>query len=150
MPSLNKIVDAEGMFKLMENAGFCPDSVAYNILINGYGSCGKIEEGFSMLKANDTTVLHGLCKEKKIELALEIFGTLKDHGLHPDVKTFNTLLDGLCKAQYLDEAPELFHMANDYSVDLDILSFSTIIDGCCKRGKYKKSRDLFDEISVNI
>lgn len=50
MPSLNKIVDAEGMFKLMENAGFCPDSVAYNILINGYGSCGKIEEGFSMLK----------------------------------------------------------------------------------------------------
>lgn len=81
---------------------------------------------------------------------MEIFGTLKDHGLRPDVKTFNTLLDGLCKAQYLDEAPELFRKANDYSVDLDILSFSTIIDGCCKRGKYKKSRDLFDEISVNI
>lgn len=47
---LNKIQEAESVFKLMEDHGVSPDVVSYSALINGYCKCGKTERALANAK----------------------------------------------------------------------------------------------------
>ena len=60
---------------------------------------------------NDIVIYHilidGMCEARKLKLAREIFSSLSDEGLQPNVSTYTTMIDGLCNEGLLDEASEL-------------------------------------------
>ena len=52
-------------------------------------------------------LIDGMCEAWKLKLAREIFSSLSDKGLQPNVSMFTTMIDGLCNEGLLDEASEL-------------------------------------------
>ena len=52
-------------------------------------------------------LIDGMCEARKLKLAREIFSSLSDKGLQPNVSTYSTMIDGLCNEGLLDEASEL-------------------------------------------
>ena len=60
---------------------------------------------------NDIVIYHilidGMCEAGKLKLAREIFSSLSDKGLQPNVSTYTTMIDGLCNEGLLDEVSYL-------------------------------------------
>ena len=52
-------------------------------------------------------LIDGMCEARKLKLAREIFSSLSNKGLQPNVSTYTTMIDGLCNEGLLDEASYL-------------------------------------------
>ncbi|KAK9116305.1 hypothetical protein Sjap_015252 [Stephania japonica] len=90
----------------MGENGVVPNSVTYNIVVKG------------------------LCKEGKMEEAIETIRKMEEKGYAPnckglkmDVVAVNTILHSLCKEKNLDEAFKLLRCASKRGYDLDEVSY---------------------------
>ena len=83
------------------------DNVTYGVFIISYNRINRVDHGFgvfgSMLKRGlngDTLIfgslMHGLCKQKRVAEAAQVLDKMPLSGCTPSVVSHNTLIKGLC------------------------------------------------------
>ncbi|KAJ6369117.1 hypothetical protein OIU78_001480 [Salix suchowensis] len=100
----HKLDDAKRVFRKMQSNGITPNAFSYAVLIQGLSKCNLLDEAidfcFEMLELghspNVTTfvgLIDGLCREKGVEEARTVIGTLRQKGFHVHDKAVRDFLD---------------------------------------------------------
>ncbi|XP_022763841.1 pentatricopeptide repeat-containing protein At4g38150-like [Durio zibethinus] len=100
----HKLDDAKRIFRKMQSKGVIPNAFTYTVLIQGLYKCNQLDDAIEfcleMLEAghspNVTTfvgLVDRLCKEKGVEEAETVIGTLKQKGFVVDDKAVRKFLD---------------------------------------------------------
>ncbi|KAL3512169.1 hypothetical protein ACH5RR_024886 [Cinchona calisaya] len=76
-----KLMEAKVVLVKMREAGFEPDIVVYDNLLNGYSVAGKM----------------ALCTREKMEDAMRVLRDMERNGCEADVVIYTTLISGFCK-----------------------------------------------------
>ncbi|PKU83055.1 Pentatricopeptide repeat-containing protein [Dendrobium catenatum] len=97
------------MFRdMVNNKGFPPDLMIYNVMIDGHSSDGNFKSTYEILKE--------MVKKK----------------IHHDV-TYNYLMRGLCLLGKAKEARALLDEMHRRGIKLDLVSYNTIISGYTRK-----------------
>ncbi|KAK9108410.1 hypothetical protein Syun_024421 [Stephania yunnanensis] len=104
---------------------------------------------FGLEKDTDSmnVLLDTLCKERKVELAREIFYKLKLH-ISPNAYTFNIFIHGWCNAKRIDEAHWTIQEMKGYGCSPCVISYSTIIRAYCQQSNFEKVFGLMREMEA--
>ncbi|GMI83798.1 hypothetical protein like AT4G38150 [Hibiscus trionum] len=100
----HKLDDAKRIFRKMQSKGVVPNAFSYTVLIQGLYKCNHLDDAIEfcleMLDAghspNVTTfvcLVEALCKEKGVEEAENVIGTLKQKGFLVNDKAVRQFLD---------------------------------------------------------
>ncbi|XP_043725171.1 pentatricopeptide repeat-containing protein At3g04130, mitochondrial isoform X2 [Telopea speciosissima] len=92
-------------------------------------------------------LLDTLCKEKKVELARELYLKLKSH-ISPNAHTFTIFIHGWCKANRIDEAHWTIQEMKGHGCRPCVISYSTIIQAYCNQSNFRKVFELLDEMKA--
>ncbi|XP_042498391.1 pentatricopeptide repeat-containing protein At3g04130, mitochondrial-like [Macadamia integrifolia] len=92
-------------------------------------------------------LLDALCKEKKVELAREVYLRLKSH-ISPNAHTFTIFIHGWCKANRIDEAHWTIQEMKGHGCCPCVISYSTIIQAYCNQSNFRKVFELCDEMKA--
>ncbi|EEF47555.1 pentatricopeptide repeat-containing protein, putative [Ricinus communis] len=92
-------------------------------------------------------LLDTLCKERKVELAREIFLDLKSH-ISPNANTFNIFIHGWCKVNRVEEAYWTIQEMKGHGCTPCVISYSTIVQFYCHRSNFSKVYELLDEMEA--
>nr|UPT48906.1 pentatricopeptide repeat protein AaPPR1044 [Agave angustifolia] len=93
-------------------------------------------------------MLDTLCKEKKVDVAHEVYLELRAD-IPPDDFTFNILVNGWCNARMIDEAMWTIQEMKDCGFRPSVITYSTVIQAHCNQNKYSETYDLLDEMVAN-
>lgn len=129
-----------------------PDVILFNILLDQYIICKKLEMAISLvreLKDQDVedlkpdtvsfnTIIKGCAQEKQFEIADEMFKLMKTFNLEPNDVTFNSMIDVCVRCDKNKEAWELFEEMQRLAISPDNFTFSTLIKGI-KPDNYQQS-----------
>ncbi|XP_020258978.1 pentatricopeptide repeat-containing protein At3g04130, mitochondrial-like, partial [Asparagus officinalis] len=137
------LVTMETVAKIMRRlagAGRWKDAIE---VFNDLKSWGLDQNTESMNLLLDT-----LCKEKKADVAREIYLNLKGQ-ISPNANTFNIFVHGWCNARRIDEAMWTIQEMKDFGFNPSVITYSTIIKAYCKKFKFSRVYDLLDEMVAN-
>ncbi|KAJ6707762.1 hypothetical protein OIU85_028070, partial [Salix viminalis] len=107
--------EADGIIKEMNEKGLVPDSITYNILINGYCRCGNVKKAFTLhdemiskgvqpTRVTYTSLIYVLSKRGRMKQADDLFEKIVRKGIFPDLIMFNALIDGHCANGNMERA----------------------------------------------
>lgn len=117
-----------------------------NALLDMYTKCGEVESGKRVF--DDTlqrdllswnSMISGYVANGFLELAIDMFSSMRLEGVEPDVVTWNTVMDAYCRMGQCDEAANLFCQIDGPN----IISWTTLISGYFKTGKYQLTLEIF-------
>ncbi|KAL2247357.1 UNVERIFIED_CONTAM: putative pentatricopeptide repeat-containing protein [Sesamum indicum] len=111
-------MEAKVVLVKMREAGFEPDIVVYNNLLNGYSVAGKMVDAFHLLQemrrtgcepnaTSYTIMIQALCAREKMEEAIRVFMDMEGNGCEADIVTYTTLISGFCKSGKIEKGYEL-------------------------------------------
>lgn len=109
---------AETVFGIMKNRNI----VAWNLLISGYSTRGRIE---------DTRKLLSLMEEE---------------GVKPDLVTWNSLVSGYSVSGHSKEALDTIYLMKESGFLPDVVSWTSLISGSSKNEKYIQSFKFFNQM----
>ncbi|KAE8677864.1 Pentatricopeptide repeat-containing protein [Hibiscus syriacus] len=100
----HKLDDAKRIFRKMQSKGVVPNAFSYSVLIQGLYICNHLDDAIEfcleMLDAGHSPnvptfvgLVEGLCKEKGVEEAEKVIGTLKQKGFLVNDKALRQFLD---------------------------------------------------------
>ncbi|KAI4370239.1 hypothetical protein MLD38_018609 [Melastoma candidum] len=75
------------------------------------------------------TFVDGLCKEGRLEEALELLGAMRSKGFLPNNVTYSTLIHGLCGQGKCDEARALLEEQVTNCIIPNVVSYTSLIQG---------------------
>lgn len=97
--------DAHSLYEAMPELDLLADSVTYFTMIYGYCSVGRIEEALEVFDefrktsvssvASYNCILKALCKNRMLDMAVEVFIELCDKGLALDIGVYKTLINAI-------------------------------------------------------
>lgn len=90
-------------------------------------------------------LLDTLCKEKKVEVAREVYLNMKTQ-ISPDAYTFNILVNGWCNARRIDEAMWTIQEMKACGVRPSVITYTTILRAHCNQFSFSKVYKLLDEM----
>lgn len=90
-------------------------------------------------------LLDALCKEKKVELAREVFVVLSPH-IQPDAYTFNIFVHGWCSARRIDEAMWTIEEMKKKGFPPTVITYTAVIEAYCKQHKFRRVYELLDSM----
>lgn len=134
------LIALETVAKIMRRlvgAGRWRDAVSF---FNDLGCLGLAKDTESMNYLLDT-----LCKERKVEVAREVFMELKAH-IPADAYTFNIFVNGWCIADRVEEAIWTIQEMRGYGFRPSVITYSTILKAHCKQSNFRKVHELLDEM----
>ncbi|KZV28214.1 hypothetical protein F511_20880 [Dorcoceras hygrometricum] len=150
------------LLKKMENCGFKPGYVVYNIFIGNI--CGN--EKIPRCPPNIVTfsaLIDGYCKAGDLAKACAIYEKMRGNGdIHdvnlyfeitddsskePNVITYGALINGLCKAHKVGEARNLLDTMWANDCEPNQVVYDALIDGFCKVGKLDEAQEIFAKMS---
>jgi len=109
------------VYELMQRNGVEPNLLSRIFLLRGYLLTGRISDALNFFnvvrdqglarKTLYTTLVVGLCKSNRIDMALELFFTMFRVGLNPSLECFELLVQKLCSLRRYHEA---IHIVNTY------------------------------------
>ncbi|CAO2039524.1 unnamed protein product [Urochloa humidicola] len=88
-------------------------------------------------------LLDALCKEKKVELAREVFVVLSPH-IVPDAYTFNIFVHGWCSVRRIDEAMWTIEEMKKKGFPPTVITYTAVLEAYCKQRKFSRAYDLLD------
>jgi pentatricopeptide repeat protein len=103
----------------MEENGFKPDVVAYNVLVAG------------------------LFRNRRDCEAVGLLSYMDSQGVKPNSTTHKITIEGLCSAGKVEDAEAYFNCRKDEGVEI----YTAMVNGYCQAGLIEKSYKLFCEIS---
>ncbi|VAI82426.1 unnamed protein product [Triticum turgidum subsp. durum] len=89
-----------------------------------------------------SSLIRGLCEEKRLSDACELFEKMLQLGLHPDEFTYTILIDGHCKEGDVEKALSLHDEMIKKRVLPDVVTYSVLIDGLSKSARTKEAQRL--------
>ncbi|CAN6273371.1 unnamed protein product [Urochloa humidicola] len=90
-------------------------------------------------------LLDALCKEKKVELAREVFVVLSPH-IAPDAYTFNIFVHGWCSVRRIDEAMWTIEEMKKKGFPPTVITYTAVLEAYCKQRKFSRAYDLLDSM----
>ncbi|KAL5223838.1 hypothetical protein ABZP36_010477 [Zizania latifolia] len=98
-----------------------PDLVTYNTLIFALARAGMVAKARTYLdamaatapRATSRTLLMGLCKNKKLDKAMDVYKSMIAAGMKLEAPTYATFVRALCRAGRVPDAYEVF----DYGIE---------------------------------
>ncbi|PIM99275.1 hypothetical protein CDL12_28235 [Handroanthus impetiginosus] len=152
--SKRKLQDAYELLSSANKRGYILDEVSYVTLI---------EKEIIPTIITYNSVIGGLCKLGKTDLAITKLNELLENGLvpagketmveksfKPDIYTCNILLRGLCREGMLEKATKLFNTWVSKGKVLDAVKHNTLITALCKEGRLEHSLNLVAEMEEKI
>ncbi|KAG0491137.1 hypothetical protein HPP92_008000 [Vanilla planifolia] len=101
--------------------------------------------GFEKDTKSMNLLLDTLCKERKVELAREIFIELKAH-IPVDAYTFNIFVHGWCIVQRIEEALWTTQEMKGYGFHPSVITYSSILKAYCNQSNFCKVYELLDQM----
>ncbi|PKU81635.1 pentatricopeptide repeat-containing protein At3g04130, mitochondrial isoform X1 [Dendrobium catenatum] len=133
-------ITLETVAKIMRRlvgAGRWKDAVSF---FDDLGRIGLAKDTETMNFLLDT-----LCKEKKVEVAREVFMELKAQ-IPADAYTFNIFVHGWCIARRIEEAIWTIQEMRGYGFQPSVITYSTILMAHCKQSNFCKVYEVLDEM----
>ncbi|PAN06890.1 hypothetical protein PAHAL_1G295100 [Panicum hallii] len=90
-------------------------------------------------------LLDALCKEKKVELAREVFLVLSPH-IAPDAYTFNIFVHGWCSVRRIDEAMWTIEEMENKGFTPTVITYTAVLEAYCKQRKFRRVYELLDSM----
>ncbi|XP_021602790.2 putative pentatricopeptide repeat-containing protein At1g12700, mitochondrial [Manihot esculenta] len=87
-----------------------------------------------------------MCKVGKINDAKELFSSLFEIGLQPDVYVYNAIMKGLCQQGLMDEAYKVFKDMEKVGCLPNNCCYNIIIQGFLKHEDLPKASELINEM----
>lgn len=159
----NRILDE------MAQKGCAPNLFTYNVLLQSLLKAGRTteverllermsEKGYSLDTASCNIIIDGLCRNSKLEMAMDIVDGMWNEGrlalrrlgnsfvslvsdssisksCLPDRITYSTLMNALCKEGRFDEAKKKLVEMIGKDISPDSVIYDTFIHGYCMHGK---------------
>ncbi|KAK1352736.1 pentatricopeptide repeat-containing protein, mitochondrial-like [Heracleum sosnowskyi] len=164
---------ASVVLETMRSKEILPNTLSYNILINGYCKKLKVDravdlfqqmsyEGLTQSIGTYSTILQGFFHTgRPVEAQFFLKEKLLKPGLKLDKVTCHILLHGFCQNPYVVEALSLFDImecrlideANELFVEMESsgcllndVTYNTLIRGCFHHKKYNEAGVLIDKM----
>ncbi|KAE9455623.1 hypothetical protein C3L33_12472, partial [Rhododendron williamsianum] len=158
----NKLKLVASVHSMMFARGVEPDVSTFNIVIKALCNSHQIRHAILMIEdlsnyGNDSSsmptekvtvnvLIHGYCKEGRIEEALKYAEEMWVEGFRPDQFTFNTLVHGLCKSGHVEHALELLDLMLQEGFDPDVVTYNTLISELCKSGQDDEAMEVLNQM----
>ncbi|XP_057780956.1 putative pentatricopeptide repeat-containing protein At1g12700, mitochondrial [Salvia miltiorrhiza] len=150
VPEAAKVLKKLLVFRLCE-----PNERTYNTMINGVckavGSLHALEllclleKEMGICKPDVysyTAVIDRLCKEGKVNDALQLFSSLGDKGISPDVVAYNSIIEGLCNRRRMDEAQDVLKKMIADKFCPNVVTCNIFVTAWCKDGKVQEAEHM--------
>ena len=151
----------------------------YNVVLEGFVNSGDIEAAYQLLRSmvhggqrvsNDNTgglhlfvisegvkpncdsvniVVCGLCKFKKLDLALALTKEMIGLSCKGKLLMFNDLILELCNSDRLDEAYDMFNKMKDIGLKPSEFTYNSLFHGISRRKDPSAAIDLLREMRTN-
>ncbi|XP_073022835.1 putative pentatricopeptide repeat-containing protein At5g08310, mitochondrial [Primulina eburnea] len=95
------------------------------------------------------TVIDGLCKSDKLDMALDLFYDMDPSGCKRDLLHFNNLIQCLSNGDRLDECFDLLNMMRKSEFQPNHFTFNAIFGCLCRRVDFAGALDMFKEMRAN-
>lgn len=90
-------------------------------------------------------LLDALCKEKKVELAREVFVMLSPH-IAPDAYTFNIFVHGWCSVRRIDEALWTIEEMKNRGFPPIVITYTAVLEAYCKQRNFRRVYEVLDSM----
>ncbi|XP_062219546.1 pentatricopeptide repeat-containing protein At3g04130, mitochondrial [Phragmites australis] len=90
-------------------------------------------------------LLDALCKEKKIELAREVFAVLSPH-IAADAYTFNIFVHGWCSMHKIDEAMWTIEEMKSRGFPPTVITYTAVLEAYCKQRNFRRVYEVLDSM----
>ncbi|OVA07215.1 Pentatricopeptide repeat [Macleaya cordata] len=142
----------------MKSHGFMPGYSACNLLLGRLFKSKHKNLGHELfyqmldgkIDALDTQtfniVMKTACVGRRMEEALELFGTMKQRDCIPDLDSFNILIKGFSEKGDSEMICTLFKQMLDLKVKPDSYTMNLLIKELCKQGRPERGNDLFNHM----
>ncbi|XP_073270516.1 putative pentatricopeptide repeat-containing protein At5g08310, mitochondrial [Primulina huaijiensis] len=95
------------------------------------------------------TVIDGLCKSDKLDMALDLFYDMDPSGCKHDLLHFNNLIQCLSNGDRLDECFDILNMMRKSEFQPNHFTFNAIFGCLCRRGDFAGALDMFKEMRAS-
>lgn len=90
-------------------------------------------------------LLDAFCKEKKVEVARQVFLVLSPLIL-PDAYTFNIFVHGWCSARKIDEAMWTIEEMKSRGFPPSVITYTALLEAYCKQQKFRMVYEVLDSM----
>ncbi|KAJ1279842.1 hypothetical protein BS78_04G186700 [Paspalum vaginatum] len=91
-------------------------------------------------------LLDALCKERKVELAREVFLVLSPH-IAPDKYTYNIFVHGWCSARSIDEAMWTIEEMRNKGFPPTVITYTAVLEAYCKQRNFRRVYEVLDSMA---
>nr|UPT49773.1 pentatricopeptide repeat protein AaPPR1392 [Agave angustifolia] len=133
-----------------------PDVFINNSLIDMYAKCGDINSSrnvFHQMEEKDvvtwTALLNAYSDAGLLDEAVQVFYSMKDNGIHPDLICWNALISGFARNGEIGEAFRLLkEMRDESGLRPSVNSWNGVISGCVQNGFFEDALNVFRELCL--
>lgn len=139
-------------YKIKQNA--VPSAVTYGTILHACVNSNQLDlatkferemiaKGMELNLVHQTTLIKGLCKEKKVDQALEMFENISN----PDLVTYSTIIKALADSKRLPEVFVLLERLESQSnLVLDEIVYNSVLFGCVQTSNVPRARSTFERM----
>eukprot|EP00397_Hematodinium_sp_SG-2012_P007132 GEMP01007174.1.p1 GENE.GEMP01007174.1~~GEMP01007174.1.p1 ORF type:complete len:562 (+),score=88.35 GEMP01007174.1:211-1896(+) len=151
---VNRLSDTMRMFRLIKENELQPTAVSYGTVLHACVSANELtrakefvqemrDNNIELNTIHQTTLIKGLCRERHIEDAMEMFETMKN----PDLVTYSTLIKALVDCQRVEEAYKLTDRLEAVpNMQLDEIVYNSLLLGCAYSGDVRLAHETFERM----
>ncbi|KAG6588704.1 Pentatricopeptide repeat-containing protein, partial [Cucurbita argyrosperma subsp. sororia] len=156
--------EAVMLFNKLEQEGYTPTLITYNIILNAYGKmvvaeghCIKKQQrclkkwkqlGLVLIKVTYNALLDVYGKSRRPKEAMEVLKEMESSRFAPSIVSYNSLISAYARDGLLDEAMELKRQMMEKGIEHDVFTYTTLLSGFEKTGKDDCAMRVFDEMRV--
>ncbi|PUZ72896.1 hypothetical protein GQ55_2G432600 [Panicum hallii var. hallii] len=119
-------------------------------LLKGYDMLDEMaRNGISPNHVSYSSLLHGLCKTRNVNLALGIFKMLKDQGFKHDQIIYSILFHGCCQHLDLDIVNDLWDDMIHHDFAPDVYDYTNLIYALCRHRYLIEALEAFELMLEN-
>lgn len=94
-------------------------------------------------------VLHALCKEGKLQKALDLINEMEAKRCGPNVVSYNTLIWGFCTHGKVEYGMKLTAQMVDKGCHPNVITYNILLKGCCQQGMLEGANSVWQWMVKN-
>ncbi|KAK9270155.1 hypothetical protein L1049_025731 [Liquidambar formosana] len=154
---LSKMEEASIVFDEMISSGTKPNTITFNVLVDGFGKAGNMVLAVAMYEkmlflgclpdvVTFTSLIDGYCRAGQVDEGLKLWREMFVRKLSPNKYTFAILINALCKENRLHEACDFLRHLRGWNIVPQPFMYNPVIDGFCKAGNVDTANVIVAEM----